>query len=159
MLDWTQHTATQTFDLTVIPAALLGNPAQRRTWSKSADEVLPTTPKSSRGARSGRRGQNRLEPASQSAINEGVGRHRLHGHERFPSGFEPVRSPNHRSTRRYDAILADRRDPEPASSATMLRMILRTCRAAASALTLTSLRGPSVSKTFCIVSRICLTRR
>ena len=56
-------------------------------------------------------------------------------------------------------ILAARRDPVPASSATMLRMILRTCSAAASALTLTSLRGPSVSKTFCMVSRICLTRR
>ena len=52
-----------------------------------------------------------------------------------------------------------RRDPVPVSSATMLRMILRTCSAAASALTLTSLRGPSVSKTFCMVSRICLTRR
>ena len=50
-----------------------------------------------------------------------------------------------------------RRNSAPVSSATMLRMILRTCSAAASALTLTSLRGPSVSRTFCMVSRIRLT--
>ena len=35
----------------------------------------------------------------------------------------------------------------------------RTCRAAASELTLTSSRGPSLSMTCCMVSRICCTRR
>jgi hypothetical protein len=89
------------------------------------------------------------------------------GHTRQSDGAEthPAKSirprwrvPRLRDDQRFAEAFA-RREPVPVSSATMLRMILRTCRAAASALTLTSLRGPSVSRTFCMVSKICCTRR
>ena len=61
-------------------------------------------------------------------------------------------------TARSKGLRCFRQRPVP-SSATMFRMILRTCSAAASALTLTSLRGPSASSTACIVSRMVCTRR
>ena len=85
-----------------------------------------------------------------------------------PAKSDPARSqhglvPNPEVVQRLrtarPAAGAGRWNPPPASSATMLRMILRTWRAAASALTLISLRGPSASKTSCIVSRIRCTRR